>query len=146
MPMTKTTRSPSEISLEERFMSWVDKTSTCWLWTGQGPRYGNLRINGKTIKAHRCSYELFVGNIPDKMYVLHRCDIPKCVNPKHLFLGDQKDNMDDMRMKGRDPKNRNIPKGEQVHWTKLSVEKVKEIRSLYSSGKYTLKNLGEMFG
>jgi hypothetical protein len=80
------------------------------------------------------------------MYVLHRCDIPKCVNPKHLFLGDQKDNMDDMRMKGRDPKNRNIPKGEQVHWTKLSVEKVKEIRSLYSSGKYTLKNLGEMFG
>lgn len=76
----------------------------CWVWNG-GRRqkgYGFFRIAGKRVRAHRFSYELFVGKIPADLFVLHRCDNPPCVNPLHLFLGTAADNYHDMVSKGRE--------------------------------------------
>ena len=95
----------------ERFKEKIapsDKNG-CQNWIGclSDGRYGAFiigsRINGtrKRCNAHRLSYELFVGKIPEGMCILHKCDNVKCVNPKHLFLGTQKDNMKDMQNKGR---------------------------------------------
>lgn len=77
----------------------------CWLWTGAVipvSGYGQMRYGkGTPKKAHRVSYEIFVGPIPDGLYVCHRCDTPLCVNPDHLFLGTAKDNAQDAMRKGR---------------------------------------------
>lgn len=63
--------------------------------------YGQFRVDGKVMKAHRVSWMLFCGEIPGGMFVCHRCDNPRCVNPDHLFVGSQSDNMADMKVKGR---------------------------------------------
>ena len=74
----------------------------CWEWQGRIDRYGygQVRVRGKTGKAHREAYRAFHGD-PGKLLVLHTCDNRKCCNPKHLFLGTHKDNMADMVKKGR---------------------------------------------
>jgi len=75
----------------------------CWLWLGHlhGSGYPRLKINKKNKSAHRYSYEAFVGPIPDGLLVCHKCDVPSCVNPAHLFVGTHKDNARDMMQKGR---------------------------------------------
>lgn len=73
----------------------------CWIWTGSGTRYGAIRVNNKTLTAHRFLYERWVGPIPEGLEVLHSCDVGMCVNPAHLFLGTQGDNVTDMLLKGR---------------------------------------------
>ena len=93
----------------ERFNEyWEPITETgCWIWTGKGERYGHMRTgyvndgNRKTQAAHRISWEIHVGEIPEGLRVLHKCDTPSCVNPAHLFIGTDRDNMDDMLAKGR---------------------------------------------
>lgn len=101
-------KNPARPTAIERFMSKVNKTESCWLWTASlrakdDPKqaYGSFNNGKKIDKAHRFSYQQFVGPIPDGMMVLHRCDVPMCVNPGHLFLGTNTDNMRDMRDKGR---------------------------------------------
>lgn len=82
------------------------KTDTCWLWTACVVNfgYGKLGLNtGENIYAHRLSYEIYKGKIPDGMCVCHTCDVPRCVNPDHLFLGTIQDNLIDMHKKGRGP-------------------------------------------
>ncbi len=80
-----------------------DPETGCWVWTGSrvNDLYGCANIDYKQMLAHRLSFELFNGPIPDGDNVCHRCDRPLCVNPKHLFLGSQKDNLEDMTRKGR---------------------------------------------
>ncbi len=92
------------MQLRERFESKIRVTPGCWHWTAAAlPRgYGRFGLpNRKVALAHRMSYELYVGSIPDGMVVRHRCDTPSCVNPDHLELGTQADNVADMMLRGR---------------------------------------------
>ena len=87
-----------------RFFDKVDMTESCWLWKA-GLRgktgYGAFKLNGKVVDAHRVSYQINIGEIPDGMYVCHSCDNRLCVNPNHLFLGSAKANWKDGFDKGR---------------------------------------------
>ena len=76
----------------------------CWIWTGAELKgYGRMVVNGKYLRAHRISWELYRGPIPDGLLVLHHCDVPACVNPDHLYLGSDLDNMRDRLRRGRNP-------------------------------------------
>ena len=86
------------------FLSKVKKTESCWLWLGCiGDRggYGAYAMDGRKINAHCAAYILFIGQIPLGKQVLHSCDNPPCVNPNHLFIGTQGDNLKDRNTKGR---------------------------------------------
>lgn len=92
--------------VRERFMRKVQKTDDpngCWLWTaGQFlGGYGAFFINGGMRRAHRISYEWFVGPVPAGHFVCHHCDTPRCVRPEHLYAGTREDNTEDMLRRGR---------------------------------------------
>jgi hypothetical protein len=93
------------IPIEIRFWPKVDRRSPdeCWPWKGaeHGNGYGGISVLGKSVPAHRVAYALANGEPPGEMFVLHRCDNPRCCNPDHLFLGDHAANMEDMVYKGR---------------------------------------------
>lgn len=80
----------------------------CWLWNTTKDRgwYGQFWFEGRRLGAHRVSYILFKGPIPDGYFVCHSCDVPACCNPDHLFLGTHQENMRDMRLKKRAHKSR----------------------------------------
>lgn len=136
------TPTPHVATLEERFWAFVDKEGLCpshrpelgpcWVWIGGNIRgYGHFAIEGKTVKAHRYSWELYFGEIPEDLCVLHHCDNPSCVNPKHLFLGTHAVNASDRNQKGRHCK------GEESHLSKLTEEDVLAIRCRYVYGSST---------
>lgn len=132
----------NRLPLIERFLSYVDKSvGDCWIWRGARQsrnRYGTFGIGGKILLSHRVSYELHCGEIPKGMHVLHKCDVPYCVNPAHLFLGTHQDNMADKECKGRG----NQPKGERHGNAKLTEENVRSIRA----SSETLKTLAVRYG
>lgn len=107
----------------------VDKERGCWLWAGTRDQkgYGKLSFKGRFQFAHRVSWSLVNGSIPEGMNVCHRCDVPSCVNPDHLFLGSQADNVADMRQKGR--ARGGSMKGERNPDARLSTEQVLAIRT-----------------
>jgi hypothetical protein len=132
------------VPLEVRFWSRVNKTATCWLWTGSIRNqfgYGRIRANNVTWPTHRLSWVLANGPIPDGLWVLHRCDNPRCVRPDHLFLGTPKDNSQDRDAKGR----HRVVRGERQGSSKLTVNQVREIRTLYATGSVSYRSLAQQF-
>lgn len=139
------------MTTEQRFWKKVRKTETCWIWTAskRGKGYGAFSYtrDGKMIqdRAHRYSWEIHRGTIPDGLCVLHNCpggDNPACVNPAHLFLGTKKQNNEDMMQKGRYNRARATPqqgskyeRGEKHHAARLTAEIVREIRDARESGE-----------
>lgn len=107
--------------------SMPEPNTGCWLWLGSITEkgHGKAWANGKTVVAHRVSYEAFVGPIPDGQCALHRCDTPACVNPAHLWLGTRGDNNTDRCTKGRNADRR----GEKHHLAKLTEAEVIAIRA-----------------
>lgn len=116
------------LSVKERFALYARQCDGCWEWTGQrDPRgYGRMHVDGRPMLAHRVAYLVTYGSIPPGMAVLHKCDTPKCVNPEHLFLGTQADNVRDMHNKGRALK-RGM-KGSEHPMSKLTEQDVRAIR------------------
>lgn len=110
-----------------RFWKKVDKTTSCWNWVGfiNKKGYGSIWYNGENMRVHRFSYFIHFGEIPKDLNVCHSCDNPKCVNPKHLFIGTTQDNVDDKIKKGRGANGI-----KSVGNAKLSVQDVINIREM----------------
>ncbi len=138
--------------LEERFWEKVQKTDTCWLWTAcrhtSKLPYGVIGVGREIKLAHRVSYELAYGSIPQGMNVLHRCDNASCVRPDHLFLGTQADNAQDMATKGRVRGGMHDvdQHGEKNKQAKLTDDKVRTIRERYAAGGISMEKLASEYG
>lgn len=136
--------------LLDRFWEKVNKTDSCWLWTGAtcGGGYGKFfthtrKGRGVFAQAHRFAYELAHGPVPRHLHVCHDCpggDNPLCVNPSHMFLGTDRDNSDDKIRKGRGNR------GERHGMTNLTQAQCDDIRRRYAAGGITQAHLGEVFG
>ena len=115
-----------------------EPNSGCWLWTASTFRtgYGKFRVDDRMVSAHRVSYELHNGLIPEGLHVCHTCDVKVCVNPDHLWLGTNQDNVDDRDAKGRQAK------GSEHGRAKLTEEQVWEI--YHAEG--TLREIAEQYG
>jgi len=128
-------------------VSHVKGLGCCWLWKAatNSDGYGLVGVDGRTLRAHRVSWEIHNGPIPAGMCILHRCDNPACVNPAHLFLGTDADNIRDCVAKGRHVTHP-APPGEGHRSAKLTDANVLEIRKLYAAGGVFQRELGERFG
>jgi len=135
-------------TLKERFWQKVNKCGIddCWEWTAckyANLLYGAILAEGKKKLAHRVSWELNNGEIPEGLCVLHKCDNPICVNPNHLFLGTHLDNSRD-----RDAKGRHVAcdqRGEKGPRSKLTNKEAHEIKILTKHGALTQWIIGDMY-
>lgn len=127
----------SNATAPNEFWRQVDPLG-CWPWRGAKDRdgYGQTRVGKQRVKAHRRSWELTNGPIPDGMFVLHRCDNPPCVRPDHLYIGTALDN-------GIDRRSRKRGRRRNLQFTRGDVE---EIRARYATGTVRQRDLAEEFG
>lgn len=130
----------------EGFWAKVDRSGgsdACWPWLRaiDGAGYGAVRINYKLYKAHRLSWILTHGELPDGMHVCHHCDNPPCANPAHLFLGTPLDNMRDREQKGR----HNPARGERNSKARLTELQVRAIFAARQSGERA-RDIAKRFG
>lgn len=134
-------REPPKPTLRERFEDKVEirEGSDCHWWTATRDKkgYGQIKKNGKYVFAHRVSYELYKGPIPEGLCVCHTCDNPPCVHPGHLFAGTLQQNSEDMVLKGRSVR------GESNGRAKLTIGQVLTIRNL--SGQLSQTRIATMF-
>lgn len=133
----------------EEFWSKVSRRGLdeCWPWTGALRRgYGVAKWHGRSLGAHRIAYMLLHGQVPGKMFICHKCDNPKCCNPRHLYVGDHTMNMLDKARKKRG-RTRPAP-GSSNPVAVLTDEKVVEIRKLYHSDpkRYSHRKLARLYG
>lgn len=126
-----------------RFWGRVDQSGDCWLWSGAvgASGYGRFDLKGRGRPAHRVSYAMAKGDIPDGLFVCHHCDNRLCVKPSHLFLGNNSDNMRDMVRKGRC----NVPVGARVHNAILNDEMVVEIKRRLAK-RESCTSIGKVYG
>lgn len=131
-------------TLKEGFEKFVIRQDGCWDWKGccANPGYGQFRHNMKRERAHRASWIIHFGEIPNGMHVLHKCDNRKCSNPEHLFLGSQKDNNLDTISKNRHPFFGK--KGSLNHRSVLKEHEVIQIKSMLKSNMLQ-KNIAKIF-
>lgn len=136
---------PKTAAILKRFWPKVARggPDDCWLWTAgvNHAGYGSMGGGrGVTLLAHRVSWEVHRGPIPQGLFVCHHCDNPPCVNPRHLFIGSQRDNMDDKVRKGRQRRG-------QCHClAKLTEVDVQSIRRRYAASSITQQALADEFG
>jgi hypothetical protein len=135
------------MDLSERFWAKVDRSAGpdgCWEWTaGRLPNgYGKIWVDGISDGAHRVSWALAHGPIRDGLFVLHTCDNRPCVNPAHLYLGTQSDNIRDMDRRGRRPDQA----GDRNPAAKLTWHDVGAIRRAWATGRHTQQHLAELWG
>ena len=127
-----------------RFWSKVEKSNGCWLWTARINHngYGTFMLRAKphtTVLAHRLSWVIHHhADIPTGKYILHECDVRRCVNPLHLKVGTIQDNYDDMKRRGREV----ILRGEMHGMAKLTMNDVIAIRAKRINSQVTFKELG----
>lgn len=135
--------------LVERFYGYAqpEPNTGCWMWTAYvTPKgYGRVMVGKRSYQAHRYSWLLHRGDIPDGWCVCHKCDTPWCVNPDHLFLGTVDDNNQDMFRKGRAAP---VPRlrGASNPKARLTDASVKDIRELYATGTWTQMDLAAKYG
>lgn len=139
------------IPIEQRLYNHIEinQETGCWEWTGTKRNgYGRLIVGSRTdgtrhsVSAHRLSYELFCGPIPDGMEVCHKCDNRCCINPDHLFVGTHQDNIDDRELKGRNV----VYKGEDQVNSKLTEQDVIDARKERINNKTPYKVLADKYG
>jgi len=120
----------------------VSGNGGCINWIGYKIKsgYGRITISRTQHLAHRLSWQINIGPIPNGIDVLHKCDNPSCVNHKHLFLGTHKENMKDMKEKNRSCAGEKHPK------RKLSNKQVLQIRDMYKTGNLTHLDISKKFG
>lgn len=120
------------------------KKGDCWEYPSSNPRgYAQVRFRGRRPGAHKVSYILSVGEVPEGLFVCHKCDNPPCCNPDHLFLGTNQENILDARDKGR---LKGFPKGLLHHNAKMSAATVRKLRMVVASGYVNQRCAAAMFG
>lgn len=122
----------------------INSDDACWEWESGVDKdgYGKFQFRENPWRAHRVSWTIYNGEIPEGMYVCHKCDNPTCVRPSHLWLGTDADNIHDMDEKGR----RTPQSGEQNNASRLTKAQVIEIRELYANTDMFQWEIAEKFG
>lgn len=130
-------------SNSRRFEDKFSRGPDCWEWKSKTiNRYPSFSIGGKNYKAHRVAYSMYVGQIPEGMCILHKCDNVKCVNPSHLFVGTQNDNMLDRKAKGREADTKGSKNGN----AKINQFQARVIFHLATWGNISQEAIGLIFG